>query len=371
MNKLLVLLFLSFCLVKCGEEKKSKPQDEEINYKGELIPFYSDGKYGLSDTLSSMIIEPKFVNITFFEGGTAITEDPQGSFFLVNNVGDKVSEDYDYIGPVRNSRRLFRSKGKYGYLDEKGNKVIEPIYDKAWEFSDAGGYVYKGDLNGFIDTSGNELLPLRYDTNYPFYAQQYLNGDFCKVEWDGKIGFIDLNGDTAINPAYEDATLMNNNRTLVMKDLKYALLNEKGETVVDYKYDFGLGFSKGYCPVVIGENWSCIDTEGNTVIEGYDYLFNNKLPERQFIVMRAENWGVVDIQGNALIPIEFEMIEYLEADLYAVKKDSKWQFMIAGTSIPISGKYDNVSKGKYPYCWIKEQGSWIVTDIRNNKKFQK
>lgn len=52
---------------------------------------------------------------------------------------------------------------KMGYMDSLENVVIEAKYDRAYKFSDGYGIVEINGKEGFIDSSGEELIAFKYD----------------------------------------------------------------------------------------------------------------------------------------------------------------------------------------------------------------
>ena len=71
--------------------------------------------------------------------------------------------------------------GKYGFINEKGEKVTPCKYDHAGRFSSNGlANVEIDGKYGFINEKGEEVIPCRYDNASPFY-----NGCFAWVKIDG------------------------------------------------------------------------------------------------------------------------------------------------------------------------------------------
>lgn len=53
---------------------------------------------------------------------------------------------------------LVRQGKKFGYINQKGEFVIQPKYDLAKNFSDGLAAVREGDLFGFINVSGEWVI---------------------------------------------------------------------------------------------------------------------------------------------------------------------------------------------------------------------
>jgi serine/threonine protein kinase len=77
---------------------------------------------------------------------------------------DKIlNANYEEIRPFKNNRAAVRQGIKWGYIDKKGNQVIDCQYVQAEEFSNKTAVACKSDTEcGIIDTSGAEKAPFIY-----------------------------------------------------------------------------------------------------------------------------------------------------------------------------------------------------------------
>lgn len=103
------------------------------------------------------------------------------------------------LNPVKNSI------GKYGFLDKTGNVVIPFEYDVAHEFIEDRALVMKKgkgltDYYGFVDLDGNIIAEINYD-----YAEDFSEG-FALVRKNDHFGHINLLGEIAIPIIYEYGT---------------------------------------------------------------------------------------------------------------------------------------------------------------------
>ena len=92
--------------------------------------------------------------------------------------------------------------GKWGFIDTKGNFVIEPKFDDASDFSDGCAQVELDGKWGFIDTKGNFVIEPKFDYAVPF---KY-NLNSTKVNYNGKWGAIDRSGDWVVEPTHTKYT---------------------------------------------------------------------------------------------------------------------------------------------------------------------
>ena len=76
---------------------------------------------------------------------------------------------YDDIDCLSDGLARIERDGKYGFIDNTGQVVIPPKYDLAWDFSEGLARVSQNGKAGFIDNTGKVVIPLKYDKADSFY----------------------------------------------------------------------------------------------------------------------------------------------------------------------------------------------------------
>ena len=105
---------------------------------------------------------------------------------------------------------------KYGYIDHRGKYVITPQFDEAFAFSDGFACVGVSNLFGYIDKRGAFIIKPQYRSA----ATHGFPEGLVWVEVDGKWGCV----------------------------------NEKGETVIGFKFDEPSSFSEGLAAVTLANS---------------------------------------------------------------------------------------------------------------------
>ena len=117
-----------------------------------------------------------------------------------------------------------REAGKWGFVDDSENWIVQPIFDEVSDFSfGLARVIYQGKF-GYIDFRGEWVIEPRFENI----------GYFDVVTWaisDDKFGYININGDWVIKPQFEDV-----------------------------EDDF---FCNGYAKVRKNGQWGWIDLDGN------------------------------------------------------------------------------------------------------------
>jgi WG containing repeat len=248
---------------------------------------------------------------------------PQGAinnaFNLYNvekNVGN-FSEGLAYIAITKKDPYI-TTTGDYGYMNKVGKLVIPAKYKQVSNFSEGRAIVkgisqYGDDKWGVIDKTGKEITALTY-SNQP---SDFLDGMSIITNSKNLYGYMDLNGNIALEPKYAFASSFSNNQAVV----------KEGE------YSFK-------CTIKV------IDKTGKTVKElgiNDDYIFPkfSILPEPSFanglLICQSTkpynegkfigNYGALDNNGNEIIPFKFDMIEQFSCNRAFAKQGEKQGFI--------------------------------------------
>ena len=257
--------------------------------------------------------------------------------------------------------------GKYGFINEKGEKVTPCKYDHAGRFSSNGlANVEIDGKYGFINEKGEEVIPCRYDNASSFY-----NGCFAWVKIDGKYGFINEKGEVVIPCQYDSAdTFSSNGLAKVKIDGKYGFINEKGEEVIPCQYDvdkndYDEGFSSnGLAKVKTDGKWGFINEKGEEVIpcrfDKADSFLSNGLA----VVKINGKYGLINEKGEQVTPCQYDIINNFYEGLSIVKIDDMWGFINEKGEEVIPCRYDDANNFGGGFSRVKIDDKYGVI---NNK----
>ncbi len=216
---------------------------------------------------------------------------------------------------------------KWGFLNEKGEVQIEPIYDLVEDFSDGLAAVeVEHNKWGYIDTEGNVVIEPQF-----YSASDFVAGRACVWKEDGdniKEVFIDKEG------------------------------NELLETVENYNLRYLPNF---YFTRNKYWKWTCYDYQGNKI--GDTLYCNIKDYKEDMIGVRIKTnkgkfWGYMNENAELVVPCEYEDIKYYNEGFAAVKKDGKWGFVDKEGNIVIKIKYDKVRNFSQGLAAVKKGKKW-------------
>lgn len=247
-------------------------------------------------------------------------------FSIINTKGIEIFK-YSDVGSNRllgNFEGLFAAERdkRWGYVDIKGNWVIQPRFKRAGIFEEGYAYVWIGDDYVCINKRG-EIISYMHDKIYSygkFYNEIAWFGNTAAFNFP-KLGYIDINGKEIAPEIYKEAEDFSEGKAAVstgskgpwffldtkgekvesIPEAKYyssfneglaiaqpkgqrkvGFINHKGEMVIPAIYDYVTPFVDGYAGVAIDEPrrkdsyheilsgkgfYGIIDKEGNMVLE--------------------------------------------------------------------------------------------------------
>jgi hypothetical protein len=266
------------------------------------------------------------------------------SFLYFTSYGYRISK-YAYVSPFYEGlAKVFHSdKDKWGFIDETGKEVVPPKYDVVGDFSEGFAIVELNGKYGFVDMKGKEVVPLKYDNVGDFsegFAGVRLGDKRGKVDKNGKEYWdmtrdysttgetISTTGETIIPPKYDYVgRVFFDGLAWIRLGDKWGFINEQGKVVVPPVYDEVRVFDFGFAQVKLNGKWGVVDQQGKVVIPPkYDYA-SNLFPNGLALVGLGGKLGFVDQQGNEVIPLKYDYCDFFSDDLTQVKLGDKKGFV--------------------------------------------
>ena len=227
---------------------------------------------------------------------------------------------------------------KWGYLDVKGDFVVQPQYEKCFEFSPEGVapvYDTKAKQYFFIKTDGSRL-----DTEIK---------EFKLLD---RMGFsLEGFGDGLIPVRYKD---------------KWGFLNAEGKLAIEAKYDQAKAFAGGYSSVMVGKQVFIINTNGDETPLNDGILEVRDFSEGVAPFKGADKkMGFLNPKGEVVIKNQFESVGYFRNGLaWAKSNDGKVGYIdpagawVINPQFTVGGHFDKESG----MARVKVGADWAYVD---------
>ena len=330
--------------------------DEPITQPAALYPIKENGKYGFIDSTGEIAIEPQFDNTEVSSIGdlaqfteSLLAEEIGENWCFINFEGDVVIEPQwarvdsfkDGLAAFYPPGSEFIFGGKVGYIDKTGREVIPLKYDKPLI---GGGFFVEGlcrilvdDKNGFIDKSGELVIPARFHS-----ANDFSEGLSAAQENEyGKYGYLDKSGDWAIPAQYDRADNFNNGLAIVSKDDAYYAIDKQGNIKVTFEAKplggvlVKMQFVENRIRALKDDKYGYMDETGKIVVEPkyteVYWTYSEGLAavtltgeEAESSFLKVGGWHFIDKDGNTVIEGPFEQTSYFSEGLCWVMEDGKW-----------------------------------------------
>lgn len=279
-----------------------------------------------------------------------------------------VSADYDEISTECSGYMYVKSGDLYGFLNSSGQEILRPEYQSVGLFGDWGvAPVQKDGESYYIDTNN-------YKRRQPEEAYQYLGTEkqgIIPAEKDGKWGYLNRQFQPLTEFIYDAATPILDGFGAVKQGESWALIGDDLQMATDFVFSDVLQDEWGFCSrngvafVKSGEQYILVDAEGKQLgSESYEaaYPFVSDQPAA---VMQSGKWGFVSIDGSKTLKCMFAGAKSFSGIGYApVQTDDGWGYIKQNGDIAVQPQFEDAkafnSRGIAP---VKTDGSWKLIQL--------
>jgi hypothetical protein len=232
-----------------------------------------DGKWAAFTAQGKQITSYIYDDVDDFHEGLSVVSkkgtDKEMKMGVIDAKGKEIIElKYKAISSFSNGLAAVLLDSAYGYMNQEGKEVIEMKYDEAYGFDlDSGRYAMVKDSGkvGIIDQQGTMILKCEYNRILGVSQGLFL------AEKDGKKGFVDITGNVVVPFTLDDAKPFSGDYAPAMMGGLWGIIGKNGSTIIPYKYN---GSMRVECPGLFA--WT---DEGGT-LNGYVDFYGNEFFER-------------------------------------------------------------------------------------------
>lgn len=296
---------------------KGSFKDAGQHYCGLALVSFDDNIYGYASTSADLKIQPMFRTAKNFSDDYALCyDDAAQSKGYINKNGDWAISAYNlkqYSSLSSFSEGLARIElsDKCGFINKKGELVIDAKFEEASAFSDGLAiYSMNDDSYGFINTKGNIVIAAQYEDAAPFFED-----GLAPVCRNDKWGYINKKGEQKINFFYEDAWPFCEGVAMVKVGGKYGFINTKGDFVINPAYS-GCGFPGFYMPYF--HNGLALMYTYNESDGSLTYSYINKKNEVVRTMTLGGSFSYYTVKAEAAPEVKARMFEQKPSNHYAI-----------------------------------------------------
>ncbi len=242
--------------------------------------------------------------------------------------------------------------GRYGYVNTRGDKVIDYYFDNAWAFKGDYAIVERSNQYNLIGKDG----VTRFEDDYEYLYHDLETGYLWFVE-ESKIGLMKLDGDIIVDAIYdvpgedeyvyslEYYTFFQDGLARVSKDGKFGYINKRGNIEIEPTFETAGHFYEGRAYFAgTNELYGYIDKSGEVKIEAeYNHAEEfNALKQAvvgKDLVGGGTVYSIIDTSGEVIAEGFSDVM--LHGNIYVVEKDDRY-YLINNRGKEISeGTFDD------------------------------
>lgn len=241
-----------------------------------------------------------------------------------------------------------------GYIDPTGKFVIPPQFKAAMRFSEGLAAIRIVNSVGYVDHTGKLVINPQFSSEdgseFPLYN---FSEGLARVKSGDKFGFIDHSGSFVIGARFEAALPFFDGLAAVTLDKKAGFIDKTGKFVIPPQYDEAQPFSNGLAAVKIGAKFGFADKTGRIVISPKFDAASPFSDEGLALVVVDKKTGFINKTGGFQITPQFDVLGSLP-----------WEFAFLFTSeigrVSFSEGLSPVKNSDGKVGYIDKNGKFVI-----------
>ncbi|MBN2897738.1 MAG: WG repeat-containing protein [Clostridia bacterium] len=286
--------------------------------------------------------------------------------------------EYDWVAPFSEGLAIVEKNGKYGYINTSGEVVIPIKYDDADNFVDGAAEVYAFSSYYSIDKEGKKIPGSSYDDYYGYDSDSEDEAAYYTITVDdyGPMGLIErATNKVVLEPVYDYINYLGHDLYELSDDnYDYGFYNAKTASLIEPQYeDYNVDFDRNII-VVYNDDYTCgvITTEGKTILDAvYDDITVDG--RKLMVTEKGATMGLVTLNGKVVLEDQYEGISYYETvgdlDIYAMVTGDREYYMTYDTVKDKMNKIVEIDFGGDSFN-VLEQGYIVYLDSTGKRIFK-
>ena len=310
--------------------------EPEDKLKSGVYKIYDNNKKGLMDTLGNILLEPKFERLQYLDSMYLVT---------LNGLHGVYSDDYKVLLPT-----------KYKIFEYKGNGLF---------------FGYKDGHYLFIERNGTVRRKMDYDDIDPVSYPVRDTGHYIYSK-GGKLGLLDSLYNEATPPAYDGIIHHDDGFSGMNSEGLWALMDNNGKRLTDFKYTEVLNFEKGYARLAIIDRsgMNILGIVGNDGIEISGFAYNEITPfsSTHFRVSYNHKYGLMDRNGKVTVDMIYNSIEKVD-DYIVAELSGVYGLIDANGKGLLPFKYHSISRVYNGFAQVNSDNKQALVNLSTKKEY--
>ena len=312
--------------------------EDALEFSSGLAAVKYEGRWGYIDKTGKTVIAPRYAAASHFRGQLArvnidgisiydyrVHGAKGGAWRFIDKSGKFIPDvEFDDARDFREGMAAFRIFGKYGLKNKRGDIVLLAQFDRIGrQFRSGRAKVLSRGKWGFISDRGKLAIAPASQS-----VRDFSQG-FAAVKIGGKWGYVDRNGHLKIKPRFNDARNFSEHLVAVLfpsannpKDAEWGYIDAGGKTVIRPAFQTARLFHESLAAVGVEGQFGYVDRSGKMLTEPQFQEAGDFSCGVAVVCQRSLNgngtalWGLIDSQGNWMAPAVFRKPPITENNTY-------------------------------------------------------
>lgn len=265
-----------------------------------------DKLYGFINKSGEEVIAPKFVEAYDLGDGLIKIKTNTGFNFISIKGDTLLDQDITRVNNFKDGYAVVKDFGKETLLDVNGKLLFDYKYDKVYTPHNERIKVRSEKKYGYVSLKGDNLIPIEYEK-----LSSFQNG-LAAGKKDNKWMLIDIGNQVKHNldTDIDNVIAMNDNRWMVIKGGKFAIMNNEAKYLTDFEYDALNKFHESVAVYEFDGAYGYLGVDGNKITGASFPLCWDFVGDRARAIF-DRGVGFLDKKGKPVIPaIFFEVRDF-------------------------------------------------------------
>lgn len=267
---------------------------------------------------------------------------------------NEVQAIYSNIGDFEDGSSIVKKQNKYGLINHKGKVILDCIYDTIMPVENGHRITVLNSMYGMVDNSGKECIANIYENYWPCKKDGYYL--FCK---NNKWGFLSDKGEILVQFKYESMDMVSSPQGLDsmhyvgMINGKCGLYSYPEKEIIEPKYDFIMTGDPNAPIIGFLNDKIAIYNSNNELVSDlkYNEYWLSKGQQGKYLIVRKANastnsyqkylYGLLNYQtGEEIIPVMYESLGNISEGLMYAELNGKYGYINSNNETIIPFKYN-------------------------------
>lgn len=279
-----------------------KPKFDDVrDMLGPITAANFKGRWGFIDQKGNTHIEFQYKQVQDFnqEADRAFVQDFNNKWLLINDKNEIIdSLPFDNFKQFVGNYCPVATGGDWGIIDRSGALVVPTTYGLIDLIKMDLAIAKKYGKQGIINMNNVPVL------DFQFKKINYCENDFVRMRDDKGYCFYDLKTMSKASPYYQKASLLKDGYFVGKTDRQLAIITDQFKVFKSLPYDRVEYANQNRWVYKENGLWGILDEKGESLTEAkFDLI--NKYEEDIILFSQQELWGYLDMKGELFIPADF------------------------------------------------------------------